>query len=364
MALSMTKDVFFSAFFLLFLLLVLERRMCEKKIPGILLTAALILTGILTVLFRNNAIYALAIFAIMYVFWSKKERLQIIFICLAILCGGVGIKNTIQTAMDAGSGSKMEMYSVFVQQMCRVAVYHEEVLTPEEHTMINTYIPYAFWYDYNPPISDTIKANIAAYSFDNWDDDIPGMLADWLQIGLKYPNDYIDAFLALTSGYWFLDDVSHAEVLGYGDDTNLGLLYTFNASHSDVFEGIENHSFLPGLLKSYQKIVNGNCYYHWPVLNLLFKPAFYCWALVLTMISIWYMKEYNKLILTLLPLVYLLTLFLGPVVNLRYAYPIIVLIPFLTTWSFSNTQWIQKTGDIADNPEKHNDNEQTEQKTA
>jgi len=157
------------------------------------------------------------------------------------------------------------------------------------------------------------------------------MLKDWVNIGLHYPNEYIDAFLALTSGYWFLDDVSHAEVLGYGEDTNLGLLYTFNASVSDVFEGVESRSFLPGLLTAYQKIVNGNSYYGWPVLSLLFKPAFYCWLLVLVIVSFWYKKEPKKQLLTLLPLLYLLTLFLGPVVNFRYIYPIAVVVPVLLT---------------------------------
>ncbi len=339
MALSMTKDVLFTAFFLLFLLLILERRLCENKIHKHLLSIALILTGMLVILFRNNAIYALIIFAVFYVLWSQKERIQIALICLLLIVGGQTVKNTIQDAMDAGSGSKMEMYSVFVQQMCRAAINHEAFLTPEESNMINTYIPYEFWYDYNPAISDSIKSSIAVYTFPNWKDDIPGMLIDWAKLGLHYPNDYLDAFLALTSGYWFLDDVSHAEVLGYGEDSNFGLIYTFNASTSEAFEGIENTSFLPGLLEWYQKIVNGNCYYNWPVLALLFKPAFYCWMLLLAMTSIWYLKERDKQILCLLPFIYLLTLLLGPVVNIRYAYPIIVLIPFLTTWICTDVRW-------------------------
>lgn len=90
---------------------------------------------------------------------------------------------------------------------------------------------------------------------------IPAMLRDWMEFGLEYPNDYIDAFFAWSSGYWFLDDVSHTEMLGYGDETNFGLLYAFNASESETFKGIERHSYLLWLLKIYQKIVNGNCYF-------------------------------------------------------------------------------------------------------
>ena len=155
------------------------------------------------------------------------------------------------------------------------------------------------------------------------------MLADWVKIGLHYPNEYLDAFLALTSGYWFLDDVSHAEVLGYGEDTNYGLIYTFNVSASAHFDGIESKSFIPALQKTYQKIINGNSYYSWPIVSILFKPAFYCWILLLVMVSFVYRKEPKKQLMSLFPFVYLLTLFWGPVVNIRYAYPIMVIVPVL-----------------------------------
>ena len=119
------------------------------------------------------------------------------------------------------------------------------------------------------------------------------------------------------------------QVLSYGADTDLGLLYTFNASNKEVFEGVESRSLLPGVLECYQEIVNGNCYYEWPVLSILFKPAFYCWLLLLAMVSMWYKKENDKQIVTLLPFLYLMTMFLGPVVNFRYVYPIIVVSPIL-----------------------------------
>ena len=336
LALSMTKDTLFTAFFLFFLVLMVEYRMCGKGIKKWLLFAAMAADGILMLMFRNNAVYAFAVFAVFYIIWSKRERLQILLLCVVILAGGQGVKSGMQTAMQAGSGSQMEMYSVFVQQMCRAGLYRESDMDPFTAATISYYVPYEFWGDYNPALADSIKGNVTAYSFQNWKDDIPGMLKNWAKIGLQYPNEYVDAFLAMTSGYWFLDDVSHAEVLGYGEDTDLGLLYTFNASVSDVFEGVESHSYFPGLLKIYQKIVNGNCYYSWPVINNLFKPAFYCWAMVLVMISMLYRREIKKLVLCMLPFVYLLTLLLGPVVNMRYVYPVMVSVPFMLAGLFGN----------------------------
>lgn len=337
LALSMTKDILFSAFFLLFLLLMLELWMYQGGKAGrCLLYVAMTLTGVLVIMFRNNAVYAFVVFAIFYVFLSQRKKLQLTMLCVMVVVGGQGAKNLMQNAMQAGSGSKVEMYSLFIQQFGRVGHYHENSLEQEDYWLLDYYVSHKLWGQYNPPLADTIKGTVAQTSYLEWKNDIPAMLRDWVKFGLEYPNDYIDAFLALTSGYWFLDDVSHAEVLGYGDDTNLGLLYTFNASQSDTFEGVESHSYLPGLLKMYQRIVNGNCYFSWPVVSSLFKPALYCWALALVMISLVYMHCRRKLFLCLLPFFYLMTLFLGPVVNMRYAYPIIVAVPLLFAWLFDS----------------------------
>lgn len=343
MALCMTKDVLFSAFLLLFLLLILERRMYfsrqeAKKGRLLLFDIALLLTGVLMILFRNNAVYAFVVFAVFYVLWSKKERVSILVLCVLITAGGVGVNAGMKAAMGAGEGSEAEKYSVFMQQMCRTALNHENTLTEEEWSILNYYVSCEYWHDYNPTIADSIKGNVTVTSFQNWKDDIPQMLKDWAKMGLRYPNDYIDAFLAMTMGYWFPDDVSHAEVLGYGEDSDYGLIYTFNASASEFFEGVESHSYLPKLQKWYQKIVNGNAYYDIPVLSNLFKPAFYCWALVFVMISFVYRRQRGKLVLCMLPFWYLMTLLLGPVVNIRYVYPIIAAIPFLLAWLFGSEE--------------------------
>lgn len=344
LALSMTKDILFTAFFLLLLLLLMELHWAGSTRAGILLFIACALTGILAMLFRNNAVYAFVIFAVFYVLFSKKARLRSLLLCIIIVLGGLGGAAGIKHAMHAGTGSKVEMYSVVIQQFARTGKLHQDSLSDEEYSKINAYVDHTYWNDYNPPLSDTVKANVAVSNFLQWKENIPKMLRDWVAVGLAYPNDYIDAFLALTSGYWFLDDVSHAEVLGYGDETNLGLLYTFNASVSNNFDGVESHSFLPGLLRLYQKIVNGNAYYQWPLVSNLFKPAFYCWMLLLVIVSFFYLKQGNKVIICLWPLTYLFTLYLGPVVNMRYVYPIVVAVPLLLAWLFSDAAWKGKTG--------------------
>jgi len=339
MALSMTKDILFTGFTVLFVLLMLEYRMATTRKKRILLYIALIIIGILALMFRNNAVYAFLAFAFFYILFTKKQRLQILLLCVVILMGSHIAKDTMQKSMEARDGSPMEMYSLFLQQMCRTGANHFGYLSEADHHSINYYVREEYWLGYMPHIADSIKASVAISTFETWRNDLVPFFETWARIGLKYPNDYLDAFLAMTQGYWFIDDMSHADVLGFGDDTNLGFLYTFNASKSDFFEGVESHSYLPGLLKLYQKIVNGNSYQYWPVLRLLFKPAFYIWILLLCIMSACYLKEKNKIILYLFPFMYFMTLLLGPVVNFRYIYPVISTIPLYIAWIFSKKDW-------------------------
>jgi len=339
LALSMTKDIFFTAFFLLMVTLMLEYRMSGTKKMRIFLFIAMLVTGILMLMFRNNAAYAFVIFSIFYIIFSQKQRLPLLILCILVLVGGHSGKAILQDVTGASSGSKIEMVSVMLQQMNRTGHNHMGYHTQEQYDILSYYIPEECWPKYNPVIADGVKHNVGLHDFDNWTNDIPQTIKDWITIGLAYPNDYLDAFLHLTLGYWFIDDMTHAEVLGYGVDSNLGLLYTFNASTSQYFDGIESHSYLPGVLLWYSKVVNANEYQYWPVLSLLFKPSFYVWTMVLCIMSVFYLKEKNKMVLMLFPFIYFLTLLLGPVVNFRYIYPIVAVIPLFLAWVFSPKDW-------------------------
>ncbi|MDY6104724.1 MAG: DUF6020 family protein [Acetatifactor sp.] len=357
LSVSMTKDILFTAFLTLFLCLFMERRfMKQKNVKGtslrcILLDLGMVFTGILSILFRNNAIYAILVFIVFAVLWSNRQRVRVLILCLVVVIAGSQVKEGIRLAMHAGSGSKMEMYSVVVAQVARAALNHKDTLSPQQLQMCDYIVPEYVWQYYYPPLADAVKSHVGVTNYLVWKDELPKMFSYWLQIGLAYPNDYIDAFLCLTSGYWFLDDVSHAEMLGVGDDTALGLLYTFNASQNDFFEGINADGLLPGLKKFYNHVVNGNAYYNWPVVSVLFKPATYCWAMFFAMMGLIYVKKYKKLVVCMLPFWYLMTMLLGPTALVRYVYPIMLVTPIMLAWLFSRADWNVDECETKENPE-------------
>ena len=157
----------------------------------------------------------------------------------------------------------------------------------------------------------------------------------WVRMAIRFPNEFIDAFLELTRGYWFLDDTSWAENLGWGVESRMGAIFAYNSSENmQTGESIEHVSKLPWLELKLLEITSGNAFYDWPVLSVIFRSAFYPWAMFLITMVYLYKKQKTQLKLCLLPWLYFATMLLGPVVQLRYVFPIMVLIPLLGAMLF------------------------------
>ena len=117
-----TKDTMFTALFLVFICLFIERTyFCDAKKQKVM-DVLWVLEGIVMMLFRNNALYAMAVFAIFYLLLSKKgQRLRILVLCILLVVGGKGALEGVQAALGTQiRGSKIEMMSVPILQLGRV----------------------------------------------------------------------------------------------------------------------------------------------------------------------------------------------------------------------------------------------------
>lgn len=332
MVICSTKDVLFSIFFLLFALLIAERFFFQQSQNKILRDILILVTGCLMMQFRNNAIYAITVFGILWVlFAARKEKLHIFFLCVLLIVGGKGgsiaIKTAIGTTLEA---PKVEMYSVPIQQFARVGCYHGQELDEEMWTLLNSCIRSEVWGDYNPPIADTVKSSGVEFDVSG-QGHMKQFLQKWFRIGSRYPNEFIDAFLELTRGYWFWDDKSYAECLGYGTEGRMGVIYTYNSSEIEGYGEIAHVSKFPWLEEQLEKIVSANVFFQWPIISIVFKGAFYFWSLWLLFICFLYLRQKKQAIFCLLPLAYMATMLLGPVVQMRYLFPIMVTLPVLAS---------------------------------
>ena len=287
------------------------------------------------VLFRNNALYAMAVFGLSGLFLVPgKRKLQMLVLALLLFGCGKGALWGLQTGFHAYQGSSIEKYSVLYQTMARVGKNQKDNLSEQTYTLLDTYVTDSCWEEYNPVLADTIKGSVQQVNFGekgSWSN-LGEVLKAWCKIGIQYPNDYLDAFLDLTRGYWFLDDTAHAQMLGTDPEERMGLLYTYNSAAAESLPGMTHRSYFPELEQILEKLLTQNCYQEWPVVSTLFKPALWCLLFVYGGVCFWCKRDRKGMLLTLYPLAYFGTMLLGPTAIIRYVYPFILSAPLLLAY--------------------------------
>lgn len=350
MTVSTTKDTMFTALFLLFVSTLFDRFVfADTRKKKILMDIAVLFSGILMSLYRMNASYAVvAAGIVLVIFAPKREKLAVIALTVLIFAGFKASYEAIRLGLNSQAGKEpIEMYSAIIQAYARVGYYHGNELDEDTRYAMSRCVPEESWGEYNPYISDPCKAS-AAYVYQyTWKPDLMRVYKEFFEIGLKYPNEYIDSFLETNRGYWFIDDTSYLDILGEGFEDRMGFLFTYNSSYTEgAVEEIKHESKLPFVEYLYECIMSANYFVNWPVLSLLFKTSFYCIVLVwLFFISI-YMKNWKALGLLVLPEIYFCSLLLGPTVQVRYIFPLMVILPlFLALLLGKNTKNAAKEND-------------------
>lgn len=73
-----------------------------------------------------------------------------------------------------------------------------------------------------------------------------------------------------------------------------------------------------------------------PVLKYLLVPGTYLWLYLILAAWLLIHKKYRQLLPFTLILGYYATLILGPTVQMRYIYPVMTILPYLTIWLLSS----------------------------
>ncbi len=342
LALSTTKDVLFAAFVLLYTLC-LYRAVCERDVqPGGKEWAAYLVSGVLMLLLRNNAVYAFAVSVSVVCIGLGQRKMRAgsgtreggaqsgrttrkTYLCMTLMIFALyGVcAFSLKAVTHARNGSPREMLSVPLQQMARTRVKAEEKIDPSLRQELEKYIPSEWVFAaYNPHLADPVKNRAVIH------DDPAGLIKTWIRLGLEHPAIYIDAFLDNSLGLWYLWDTSHAQVYGIGTESGFGYLSTDNRVMPAGFE-VEEHSLLPGLRAFMERIVSDNAYGRIPVVRLLFAPALYWWLLYLYLVTVFYRERYREMMPVVFLAAYWLTLLLSPTVLVRYIYPLMVTIPVI-----------------------------------
>ncbi len=333
MAVSLTKDTVFTAFVLLFicsLLLIYKENKFVYSFIYVFSTVGIIL-------FRNNGKYALLVVLLAFFIapLTDKEKRHFwikLFIKTALsFAAGLVLLKGISYITNAEAADKREMLSVPIQQLARTMVYEEDKLTEEEASLINEFILYRAYDNYNPVISDPCKGNtntsVIRYQTGRF-------VKIYLDLLKKYPGDYINAYLSLIGGYVSPFDESYRIMDVNGETVTRNYIqHTFTATGYEDY--VKEESLLP-LMKTILDNWAENDGFNVPFFKLFYIPGIYLYGYLIIFALIVERKNYKLLVPLSFIMGYFVTLLLGPTMHLRYIYPVMVTFPLLFTMAMNS----------------------------
>lgn len=203
---NMWKDSLFSAFVLLFTVIlwktIINREQQQIKV-SVRDSILYVLAGLGICLFRNNGFYAflLVLPFICVICWKNKRYLVVSTICILLIT--VFIKGPVFSYFKVASPDMIESLSIPAQQIARV-VSDEGELSEEQRALLGKIMEMDKIADaYNPRISDPIKGLVRSYGNQEYlEQNKFQYLNLWINLGVKYPSQYLRAYMNQTEGYW------------------------------------------------------------------------------------------------------------------------------------------------------------------
>ncbi|MBQ7926905.1 MAG: hypothetical protein IJ335_11525 [Lachnospiraceae bacterium] len=344
MSISITKDILFTAFFLGQLLILCRLLTGPEGQKISLWDGGYVVASVLMILFRNNGRYALLALLMvltLMILWGRKARRLWGKLWMETFAGfllGSLVLALMMQITDAQQGDRREMLSMPIQQLGRCMIYHGGigVLETDDATMeqadkdfINEFIINEAYRAYRPDIADPLKryTNTSAILRNP-----KQFLSTYLGMFVKYPGDYLNAALAVNAGYLNPLDESHAYINVTDGERGLGYIQTRWLEEQIGSMGISQDSKWPRLYAYLEFFAENNMHLQLPIVRYLLVPGTYLWLYLLLAAWLLVHKRFRQILPLTLIGGYYLTLLLGPTVQLRYIYPVMVALPYLMLW--------------------------------
>lgn len=311
------KDVWFAAFCILSVMELYDFVRARGKVPVSKLVR-LITWMLLAALFRNNAIYAFLLFFIILFAAFRGARRQSACLAASVLICYLLISDVLYPALGVEPGWAREFMSVPSQQVAMTVMEDENELSQEELDEIDKYLPADFIKEhFNPRFADPMKDKLGNESMDT-----EGFIKLWLKLMPGHLRAYADAFLSLNIPSWYpfskaIDPYARREYIEAG---------TMNI---EGYYGFSRESKLPGLLDFYESVKDFSAFEGNALLRIVFNLAFPIWAVLFFAAFSWFRRGAPQLLVFLPVIFYWMTFLLGPVSNLRYVIPEIMMLPLL-----------------------------------
>lgn len=216
------KDIPFAAVVLMFSCSML--RMFRRT--GVWELVMFILSGIMVCLLRSNGWYGF-LFCVPFLLVFYRKRAKCMFPAIGgILLAAIIVKYPIMNMLNVTQPDLIESLSIPTQQIAAVLCNDRE-LSEDQTALIENVIDVTYIKDlYNPTYADNMKELVRAGNQNylvqhKWE-----YFKLWVSLGLRYPSDYIGAYVAQTYGYWY-PDAFYPVAEGEGvSATDLGVSHT------------------------------------------------------------------------------------------------------------------------------------------
>ncbi len=330
MAVSSTKDTFFSAFFILFITVITEALYHNGKHGYI----KLFVFSMGCMFFRRNGYYVILILMLWLVGLCiiKRKSAQKYLVSTAIVLFISVIVFTISekaviTLTHASKGEAAEALSIPLQQMARAFKNDDNAIRIKYGERLTSYISETGLCNYRPLISDGVKQY---FNNELFAENKTDFVKVYLELGKDYPGPYALAVLYLTKGDWHMLDTSYCRVYKNWWRDRTGYLIT---DATPVFAGdfVKKSNILPQIQALYERFASDCAFMKYTPLMIICAPAFYVFLSLLGAVAILMKKKRGFYPVFASILLYILTVFFGPCVLVRYIFPLMAAMP-LYSW--------------------------------
>ena len=315
---NMTKDLYFSGFFLLFVLEIVKLlsdppdyfSSYKKWLP-------FFITGVFACLLRNNALYVYIIFCFGLILYFRDYLKNILVLCSLPLIFIFIVNNVVYPRIGVEDGKPAEMLSVPIQQISRVVNVRNNELSEKKKMKIDKFLSYdAALNSYNPRYADCVKDTFDSLYFS---ENKIAFFKLWFNLFIHYPVDYISSFLSLNLPYWYID----ASTV----DEYSNRVYIETGIYNNEQYISKTRSVFPKLHEKYTHITDYDFAICNPLIVNIFSITMPFWLMLFSTFALLYKKNY-KLIMVIFPsFVLWLTYMAGPVSNFRYIFAIFIQYP-------------------------------------
>lgn len=282
-------------------------------------------------LWRTNGWYAFLVTLVVMFFLLRRENKRLLTIMTAVLILCWILINPVLSLLGVGGTNFVEVFAVPMQQIARV-VAEGRTLTAEETALLTE----IFWLDKVPQLYDPLTVD--PIKFETFRYDRTGFILEnageylrlYLSLGLKYPGDYLKAWIEETKGYW--------------NGGYFFWIYTLQmGANTDGIETLVRENIIGKLFAAVFRYLEKPA-----ILQPLTSIGLHVWALVTcTMVNI--LKKKKELLLCIPPLVLVAGLWIGTPVyaEFRYAYPVFLTMPMiLGVTVFGNKDQSHEVGNV------------------